>query len=145
LEISIEEKNETCEKPESTNQDKECEFELTNENKADCEPTVQFSENSKLNKENPDVVLRENLKENISTDKEKHQEKDLKLILCSDILDQRVKNVDKITENISSKSVCNENLDTQLCPSRNHISEWTGLEEDKMELAEDVDNKVSLV
>lgn len=145
LEISIEERDETSDKPEPTNQDKECEFKLTNENRPDCEPPVQISENSRLNKENPDVVLKESLKENISSDKET-QEKDLKkLILCSDILDQHVKKVDKVTESISSKSVCNENMDTKMCPSRNHISDWTDVEEDKMELAEDVDNKVSLV
>ncbi|XP_061193656.1 serine/threonine-protein kinase 17B-like [Saccostrea echinata] len=140
LEISIEEKGEMedCDKSVFTNQDKESEFSVTNENSSECEPSNQSSENSRLNKENPEEVLKESLKENISTEKDTCQEKDLKkLILCSNILD-------KVTEENSS-SMCNENIDTSVCHSCKHISDWSSTGEDNMELAEDIDNKVSLV
>lgn len=128
LEISIKEEEEE----ERSDQDTNCEC---NKNTSECESTNQNSDNSRLttNKENPEEVLREISKENISTERGTSGDEEVKKFKkCSDILDSCGKGVD------SSSMECNENKDSIIYTS----SSIECMEQDP---DDDADNKVSYV
>lgn len=134
LEISIKEEEEgISDQLKSTNQDTNCES-ITNENTSECESTNQNSDNSRLTtkKENPEEVLREISKENISTERGTSGDEEVKKFKkCSeDILDSCGKGVD------SSPMECNENKDSIT---------FTSSSIGPMEADDDADNKVSYV
>lgn len=138
LEISIKEEEEEEEEGisdqlKSTNQDTNCES-ITNENTSECESTNQNSDNSRLStkKENPEEVLREISKENISKERGTSGDEEVKKFKkCSeDILESCGKGVD------SSPMECNENKDSIT---------FTPSSIGPMEADDDADNKVSYV
>lgn len=129
LEISIKEEEE---EEERSDQDTNCEC---NKNTSECESTNQNSDNSRLTtkKENPEEVLREISKENISMERGTSGDEEVKKFKkCSDILDSCGKGVD------SSSMECNENKDSIIYTS----SSIECMEQDP---DDDADNKVSYV
>lgn len=134
LEISIkEEEEESSDQLESTNQDTDCDCGLPNKNTSESESTNQNLDNSRLTiqKENPEEVLREISKENISTERGTSGDEDVKKFKkCSDIFESCGKGVD------SSSMECNENKDSII---------YTPSSIDPMDADDDADNKVSYV
>lgn len=125
LEISIKEEP-SSDQLESTNQDTECECRLTNENNSECESTNQNSDTSRLTtkKENPEEVLREISKENISTERG----------TCGD---GGVKKL-KVCSMDCSPCVCNENKDSIIITS-------SSIDRMEQDADDDADNRVSFV
>lgn len=125
LEISIKEEP-SSDQLESTNQDTECECRLTNENNSECESTNQNSDTSRLTtkKENPEEVLREISKENISTER-------------GTCVDGGVKKL-KVCSMDCSHGVCNENKDSIIITS-------SSIDRMEQDADDDADNRVSFV